>query len=76
MSGLRKKDRNVRFQDTMQSMHAALEGFELESRQACRALRISIAIDGFGVGSLLPNELPVEQVMATGMKARATQALS
>lgn len=35
----------------------ALSGFELDSRQARRALRVSIAINGFGVGTLLPNDL-------------------
>lgn len=48
----------------------ALSGFELESRQASRALRVSIAINVFGVGTLLPNDLgdraelprPVQQI--------------
>lgn len=39
-------------------MRQALAGFEVDSRQACRALRVSMAIHVFGVGTLLENDLP------------------
>lgn len=45
-------------------LHSKLEGalahFEMDSRLACRALRIRGAIQEFGLGTLLPNDLPLE----------------
>jgi len=35
----------------------AVSSFEVDSLQACRALRVSMAVNVFGVGTLLPNEL-------------------
>lgn len=39
-------------------MKKALIGFESDSRVACRGLKVSIALHVFGVGTLLPNDLP------------------
>ncbi|MGJ7547639.1 hypothetical protein [Pseudomonas alloputida] len=39
-------------------MSAAVAEFEADSRLACRALRVKMALGTFGVGSLLPNDLP------------------
>ncbi|MGO3987245.1 hypothetical protein ABI582_23080 [Pseudomonas sp. SAS7] len=39
-------------------MSAAVAEFEADSRLACRAMRVKMAIGMFGVGSLLPNDLP------------------
>lgn len=39
-------------------MKKALSGFESDSRLACRGLQVSIAVHVFGVGTLLPNDLP------------------
>lgn len=36
----------------------ALADFEMESRLACRALRVRAALTVFGVGTLLANDLP------------------
>ena len=35
----------------------AVSSFEVDSLQACRGLRVSMAVNVFGVGTLLPNEL-------------------
>lgn len=39
-------------------MHRALMAFEVDSRLACRALRIRMAMVIFGVGTLLANDVP------------------
>ncbi|PYB97437.1 hypothetical protein DMX12_18645 [Pseudomonas sp. MB-090624] len=39
-------------------MSEAVAEFESDSRLACRAMRVKMAIGIFGVGSLLPNDLP------------------
>lgn len=41
-------------------LESALANFEMDSRLACRALRIRGAIEVCGVGTLLPNNLPLE----------------
>lgn len=41
-------------------MREALAEFEADSRLACRALRVCMAVKVFGVGTVLPNELPEE----------------
>ncbi|MCE5976612.1 hypothetical protein [Pseudomonas sp. JR33AA] len=58
MSTLRKRDRvqvDIGFEHLMS---AAVAEFEADSRLACRAMRVKMAIGMFGVGSLLPNDLP------------------
>lgn len=35
----------------------ALAAFEMESTQICRGFRASVAVNVFGVGTLLPNDL-------------------
>lgn len=38
-------------------MRHALSAFEADSTAACRALKVSMAVNVFGVGTLLPNNL-------------------
>ena len=38
-------------------MSMALSGFDVDSKMACRGLRVSVAVKVFGVGTLLPNDL-------------------
>ena len=58
MAKTRKKSGHVASIEQDRLMQHALAGFEVESRQACRALRVSMAIHAFGVGTLLENDLP------------------
>lgn len=58
MASLRKRDKTLLAKGSQAFMQAALAGFEHESYQACRALRVRTAMTVFGVGSLLPNDLP------------------
>lgn len=60
MSTLRKKAAPHRLIGVEHLMGQALAEFEAESRLACRALRVRMAVMTFGVGSLLPNDLPAE----------------
>lgn len=39
-------------------MRKALIGFEIDSKLARRGLQVSVALHVFGVGTLLPNDLP------------------
>ncbi|WP_256818916.1 hypothetical protein [Pseudomonas putida] len=41
-------------------MSAAVAEFEADSRLACRAMRVKMAIGMCGVGSVLPNDLPLK----------------
>ncbi len=63
MASLSKKRKNRPDLGLERSLLTALAGFEMDSRQACRALQVSIALNVFGVGTLLPNELPGESLM-------------
>lgn len=58
MSTLRKKSAAHRLVGVEHHMSQALAEFEAESRLACRALRVRMAVMTFGVGSVLPNDLP------------------
>lgn len=58
MNTLRKKAAPHRLVGVEHLMNQALAEFEAESRLACRALRVRMAVMTFGVGSLLPNDLP------------------
>ncbi|MBA1221521.1 hypothetical protein G7017_11525 [Pseudomonas fulva] len=58
MNTLRKKASPHRLVGVEHLMSQALAGFEAESRVACRALRVRMAVMTFGVGSILPNDLP------------------
>jgi len=39
-------------------MRHAVTGFEVDSRKARRGLRVAIALNVFGLGTLLANDLP------------------
>lgn len=41
-------------------MEQASAGFELDCKQACRGLRVSMAVNVFGMGTLLPNNFADE----------------
>ncbi|MDR6162561.1 hypothetical protein [Pseudomonas fluorescens] len=41
-------------------MEQASAGFELDCRQACRGLKVSMAVNVFGLGTLLPNNFAEE----------------
>ncbi|PWY45577.1 hypothetical protein H0H12_10685 [Pseudomonas putida] len=58
MKTLRKKAAAPRLVGGEHLISQALAEFEAESRVACRALRVRMAVMTFGVGSLLPNDLP------------------
>lgn len=57
-----KKSFNSPDLDFFQSVMAeARAGFELDCRQACRGLRVSMAVNVFGIGTILPNNLSPQQ---------------
>jgi hypothetical protein len=57
-----KKSFNSPDLDFFQSVMAeARAGFEFECRQACRGLRVGMAVNVFGIGTILPNNLPPQQ---------------
>ncbi|MDH2182400.1 hypothetical protein N5K35_01510 [Pseudomonas sp. GD03651] len=58
MNTLRRRDKTPIDVGFEYLMNAALAGFEADSRLACRALRVKMAVGIFGVGSVLPNDLP------------------
>ncbi len=58
MNTLRKKASPHRLVGVEHLMSQALAEFEAESRMACRALCLRMAVMRFGVGSVLPNDLP------------------
>lgn len=37
---------------------SSLQGFEIDAIRACRGLQVTMAVNVFGVGTLLPNTLP------------------
>lgn len=41
-------------------MEHAYAGFELDCKQACRGLKVSMAVNVFGLGTLLPNNFADE----------------
>lgn len=41
-------------------MEHAYAGFELDCKQACRGLKVSMAVNVFGLGTLLPNNFAEE----------------
>ncbi|UVL48295.1 hypothetical protein LOY57_11025 [Pseudomonas moraviensis] len=43
-------------------MEQASAGFELDCRQACRGLKVSMAVNVFGLGTLLPNSFADEDI--------------
>lgn len=51
-------------------MTKASDSYELECRVTCRALKVSIAINGFGLGILLPNNL-ADDILTPEGSARA-----
>lgn len=61
MSNLRRRDRAQAGIGFEHLMSAAVAEFEADSRLACRAMRVKMAIGMFGVGSLLPNDLPLKR---------------
>ena len=58
MSTLRRRDKAQAGMGFERLMSAAVAEFEADSRLACRAMRVKMAIGMFGVGSVLPNDLP------------------
>lgn len=58
MSTSRRRDKAQAGNGFEHLMSAAVAEFEADSRLACRAMRVKMAIGMFGVGSLLPNDLP------------------
>lgn len=36
----------------------SLLGFEVDAMRACRGFQVAMAVNVFGVGTLLPNDLP------------------
>lgn len=64
MNGLEKKLKKRAAAQFERPMQSALAEFEMDSRLACRALKVSIAMNGFGVGSVLPNDLPGPHLLA------------
>lgn len=60
MNTLRRRDKAQASSGFEHLMDVALAEFEADSRLACRALRVKMAVGVFGVGSLLPNDLPPE----------------
>ena len=58
MSTSRRSDRAQADIGFEHLMSAAMAEFEADSRLACRAMRVKMALGMFGVGSLLPNDLP------------------
>ncbi|MFG0408482.1 hypothetical protein [Pseudomonas sp. NY5710] len=59
MNALRREDKIPAESGFERSMKIALAGFEADSRLARRALRVKMAISVFGVGAVLPNDLPM-----------------
>ncbi len=45
-------------------MEHAYAGFELDCKQACRGLKVSMAVKVFGMGRLLPNNFADEDAVA------------
>lgn len=37
---------------------SSLQGFEVDAINACRGFQVAMAVNVFGVGTLLPNDLP------------------
>ena len=46
-------------------MEQASAGFELDCKQACRGLRVSMAVKVFGMGTLLPNNFADDDAVVT-----------
>ncbi|MCW8277887.1 hypothetical protein IMF27_21815 [Pseudomonas sp. PCH199] len=42
-------------------MDEASAGFELDCRQTCRGMKVSLAVNVFGIGTVLPNNLADQQ---------------
>ncbi|MBC3209435.1 hypothetical protein HU755_21760 [Pseudomonas sp. SWRI111] len=47
-----------------QLLEQASAGFELDCKQACRGLRVSMAVNVFGMGTLLPNNFADEDTVS------------
>lgn len=43
-------------------MEEAYARFELDCKQACRGLKVSVAVTVFGIGTLIPNNFAHEDV--------------
>lgn len=67
MAKTRKKAGSADVIEHDRLMRHALAGFEVDSRQACRALRVCMALKGFGVGTLLENDLPHGELMPSAI---------
>lgn len=69
MAKTRKKSGSAGSIEHDRLMQQALAGFEVDSRQACRALRVCMAMKTFGVGTLLENDLPHGEVMPSAIES-------
>lgn len=76
MAKTRKKSGYVAAIEHDRLMRQALAGFEVDSRQACRALRVSMAIQAFGVGTLLENDLPPDVLASSAAQRMASHSRS
>ncbi|MBA1324664.1 hypothetical protein [Pseudomonas plecoglossicida] len=65
MSSISRKVKTQCSKGAQPFLDSALAEFEMESRMACRAMRVRLAMTVFGVGSLLPNDLPRSQPLPT-----------
>lgn len=65
MSSISRKVKTQRSKGAQPFLDSALAEFEMESRMACRAMRVRLAMTVYGVGSLLPNDLPRSQPLPT-----------
>ena len=65
MSSISRKVKTQRSKGAQPFLESALAEFEMESRMACRAMRVRSPMTVFGVGSLLPNDLPRSQALPT-----------
>lgn len=57
--GSARAGRNSRIgSEAGQAFHAGLKAFEIEAITACRGFQVAMAVNVFGVGTVLENNLP------------------
>lgn len=76
MAKTRKKAGSADVIEHDRLMRHALAGFEVDSRQACRALRVCMAVKGFGLGTLLENDLPPDVLAPSAAQRLASHSRS
>lgn len=50
---------------------SSLQGFENDAISACRGFQVAMAVNIFGVGTLLPNNLPEQRSVRSSMPSLA-----